>query len=168
MTSEQRRGEDKVAVVDVAHEALIRHWSRLQNLLDNNREAIRTERRIQTAAEEWEDKDKSVDYLLTGLRLAEAEKFLQQQVDIVPLSGLSCEFIEASQQERDRITRELEQLEKDELERERLAQQQELQREKKARRGWQWLAGVLGMIATATIGSFVYREVLRQTAIRRK
>jgi hypothetical protein len=102
VTSEQRRGEENVAVVDVAHEALIRHWSRLRELLDNNREAIRTERRIQEAAEEWEDKGKSVDYLLTGLRLAEAEKFLQEQVDIVPLSGLSCELIEASQKERDK------------------------------------------------------------------
>ncbi|MDZ8226526.1 caspase family protein [Nostoc sp. ChiVER01] len=102
VTSEQRRGEEKVAVVDVAHEALIRHWSRLRELLDNNREAIRTERRIQAAAEEWEDKGKSVDYLLTGLRLAEAEKFLQEQVDIVPPSGLSRELIESSQKERDR------------------------------------------------------------------
>ncbi|BAY60054.1 WD-40 repeat protein [Calothrix brevissima NIES-22] len=166
VTSEQRRGEDKVAVVDVAHEALIRHWSRLQNLLDNNREAIRTERRIQAAAQEWEDKGKPVDYLLTGLRLAEAEKFLQQHVDIVPLSGLSFEFIDASQKERDRITSELEQLEKDELERERLEQQRELQREKQAKRGWQWLAFVLGAIAMGTIGSFIYREGLRQMAIR--
>ncbi|OYE02602.1 SUMF1/EgtB/PvdO family nonheme iron enzyme [Nostoc sp. 'Peltigera membranacea cyanobiont' 232] len=105
-------------------------------------------------------------YLLTGLRLAEAEKFLQEQVDIVPPSGLSYELIEASQKERDRIAAELDRLEKDERERERLAQQRELQREKQARRGWQWLAFVLGIIATATIGSFVYREVLRQIAIR--
>ncbi|MHC5760426.1 nSTAND1 domain-containing NTPase [Nostoc sp.] len=166
VTSEQRRGEEKVAVVDVSHEALIRHWSRLRELLDNNREAIRTERRIKAAAEEWEDKGKSVDYLLTGLRLAEAEKFLQEQIDILPLSGLSCELIEASQKERDRIATELERLEKEELELERLAQQRELQQEKQARRGWQWLAFVLGIIATATIGSFVYREVLRQIAIR--
>ncbi|ODH02282.1 hypothetical protein A4S05_24985 [Nostoc sp. KVJ20] len=166
VTSEQRRGEEKVAVVDVSHEALIRHWSRLQELLDNNREAIRTERRIKAAAEEWEDKGKSVDYLLTGLRLAEAEKFLQEQVDIVAPSGLSYELIEASQKERDRIATELDRLEKEELERERLAQQRELQREKQARRGWQWLAFVLGAIAMATIGSFVYREGLRQIAIR--
>ncbi len=166
VTSEQRRGEEKVAVVDVSHEALIRHWSRLQELLDNNREAIRFERRIQAAAQEWEDKGKTFDYLLTGLRLAEAEKFLQEQVDIVRLSGLSCELIEASQKERDRIAAELERLEKEELERERLAQQRELQREKQARRGWQWLAFVLGAIAMGTIGSLVYREGLRQIAIR--
>lgn len=165
VTSEQRRGENKIAVVDVAHETLIRHWSRLRELLDNNREAIRTERKIQAAAEDWRDKHKSLDYLLTGLRLAEAEKFVKEQVDLVPLSDLSREFIEASQKERDRINAELERLEKEERERELRAKQQELQREKKARRGWQLFAGVLGIIAIGTIGTFVYREVLRQIAI---
>jgi WD40 repeat protein len=98
VTSEQRRGKEKVAVVDVAHEALIRHWSRLRELLDNNREAIRTERKIQAAAEEWQDKEKSQDYLLTGLRLAEIEKFLHNEVDTVPLSNLAKEFIQNSQE----------------------------------------------------------------------
>ncbi|MCF2151472.1 caspase family protein [Desmonostoc muscorum LEGE 12446] len=98
VTSEQRRGEEKVAVVDVSHEALIRHWSRLRELLDNNREAIRTERKIQAAAEEWQDKEKYQDYLLTGLRLAETEKFLHNEVDTVPLSNLAKEFIQNSQE----------------------------------------------------------------------
>ncbi len=96
VTSEQRKGQEKVAVVDVAHEALIRHWSRLRELLDNNREAIRIERKIQTAAEEWWDKGKSKDYLLTGLRLGEAEKFLQDNGDIVPLSRLAQNFVQKS------------------------------------------------------------------------
>jgi WD40 repeat protein len=106
VTSEQRKGQEKVAVVDVAHESLIRYWSRLRELLDNNREAIRTERKIQTAAEEWREKGKSKDYLLTGLRLGEAEKFLQEEADIVPLSSLAQEFIEESRKERERIQAE--------------------------------------------------------------
>lgn len=154
VTSEQRKGQEKVAVVDVAHEALIRHWSRLRELLDNNREAIRTERRIQAVAEEWREKGKSEDYLLTGLRLAEAEEFLQDEADIVPLSALALGFIEESQTERDRLAKES-----------KLAQQRELEREKKARRGWQWLAVVLGAIAFGTLSIFAYHEVLRQMVI---
>jgi hypothetical protein len=103
VTSEQRKGQEKVAVVDVAHEALIRYWSWLRELLDNNREAIRTERKIQAAAEEWRDKGKSKDYLLTGLRLGEAEKFLQEAADIVPLSSLAGEFIEESRKGKNAI-----------------------------------------------------------------
>ncbi|MEG4574205.1 caspase family protein [Microcoleus sp. N3A4] len=98
VTSEQRKGQEKVAVVDVAHEALIRYWPRLRELLDNNRDSIRTERKIQTAAEEWREKGKSKDYLLTGLRLGEAEKFLHEEADIVPLSSLAKEFIQDSQE----------------------------------------------------------------------
>ena len=98
VTSEQRKGQEKVAVVDVAHEALIRHWSRLRELLNNNREAIRIERKIQAAAEEWRNKEKSFDYLLTGLRLGEAKQFLQNETDIVPLSSLAKEFIQDSQE----------------------------------------------------------------------
>lgn len=155
VTSERRKGQEKVAVVDVTHEALIRYWSRLRELLDNNREAIRTERKIQAAAEEWREKGKSKDYLLTGLRLGEAEKFLQDEADIVPPSSLAQELIEESQKERERLAKE-----------NKLAQQRELEREKKARRGWQWLAVVLGAIATGTVGSFAYREGLRWIAIR--
>ncbi|MBD2066004.1 caspase family protein [Leptolyngbya sp. FACHB-671] len=106
VTSEQRKGQEKVAVVDVAHEALIRHWSRLRELLDNNREAIRIEQRIQTAAVEWRDQGKSKDYLLTGLRLAEAEKFLQDEADIVPLSSLAKELIKESRKERDHLVKQ--------------------------------------------------------------
>jgi len=52
----QARGESEktVTVVDVAHEALIRHWSRLGSWVRENRDAIRIERRIKAAAHEWE------------------------------------------------------------------------------------------------------------------
>jgi WD40 repeat protein/energy-coupling factor transporter ATP-binding protein EcfA2 len=111
VTSEQRKGQEKVAVVDVAHEALIRHWSRLRELLDNNREAIRTRDKIETAAEDWKaqhkpKEEKGKGYLLEGLRLGKAEEFLQEKIDIVPLSSLAQEFIEESQKERDHIQAE--------------------------------------------------------------
>ncbi|AOY82944.1 SUMF1/EgtB/PvdO family nonheme iron enzyme [Moorena producens JHB] len=151
VTSEQRKGQEQVAVVDVAHETLIRYWSRLRKLLDNNREAIRTEQKIQTAAKEWRDKEKSKDYLLIGLRLGEAEKFLEDSGHIVPLSSLGSEFIDESRKERDRRAKEREE-----------RQQQELEQERKTRRGWQWLSVVLGLITTVFFG---YPEVLRWIAI---
>lgn len=100
VTSEQRRGQEKLAMVDVAHEALIRYWSRLQKLLDNNREAIRIEQKIQAAAQEWLDKGKSRDYLLRGLQLLEAEKYLHDEAEIVPMSSLAQEFVQRSIRQR--------------------------------------------------------------------
>ena len=91
---------EPVAVVDVAHEALIRHWSRLQEFIDENRDAIRIERKIQAAAEEWRDKKESKDYLLTGLRLGEAEIFLQKETDIVQMSTLAKKLVLRSIKQR--------------------------------------------------------------------
>ncbi|MBE9259014.1 caspase family protein, partial [Dolichospermum sp. LEGE 00246] len=104
ITSEQRKGNKKVAVVDVSHEVLIRHWSRLRELLDSNRGNIKTERKIQFAAEEWQDKGKPNDftYLLQGEKLVEAENFLYQKVEFVHLSVLAHEFVQISQLQRDK------------------------------------------------------------------
>ncbi len=43
----------RLAVVDVAHEALIRHWPRLRRWLDADRDLLRQQRKIEQAADEW-------------------------------------------------------------------------------------------------------------------
>ncbi len=83
----------KVAVVDVAHEALIRHWLLLRKWLDENRDNLREKRKIEAAAEEWLDTGKEKDYLFRGLRLAEAKDFQEKHADTFPLSSLAEEFI---------------------------------------------------------------------------
>ncbi|WP_414581328.1 pentapeptide repeat-containing protein [Scytonema sp. PCC 10023] len=89
-----KRGEtQRVAVVDVAHEALIRHWSLLREWLDENREILRQKRKIEVAAQEWLDKGKRKDYLFPGLRLAEAKDFQEKHADSFPLSSLAEEFL---------------------------------------------------------------------------
>ncbi len=81
------------SMVEVAHEALIRHWPRLRDWVDTNREAIRTERKIQVAAEEWRDAGKpEQDYLWTGTQLDRATNYSGR----IPLSNLAKEFIQAS------------------------------------------------------------------------
>ncbi|GET41842.1 nSTAND1 domain-containing NTPase [Microseira wollei] len=93
----------RVAVVDVAHEALIRHWSRLRQWVNENRDALRKKRNIEQDAQEWLDKGKSGDYLLRGAKLAEAENFLQDYSDTVPLSSLAKEFVQVSQADRRKV-----------------------------------------------------------------
>ncbi|MBD2726702.1 caspase family protein [Nostoc sp. FACHB-892] len=103
VTSElQARGESQktVTVVDVAHEALIRHWPRLRSWVSENRAAIRIERKIEAASEEWESKNKSKDYLFTGSKLAEAENYLQEYRNLGLLSHPASEFVQKSIQQR--------------------------------------------------------------------
>ncbi|MBW4570682.1 MAG: pentapeptide repeat-containing protein [Tolypothrix carrinoi HA7290-LM1] len=86
----------KVAVVDVAHEALIRHWSLLRKWLDENRDKLRQKRKIEAAAEEWREKRKAKDYLLGGKPLQDAKTFQKQQAGNLTLSNLAEEFISKS------------------------------------------------------------------------
>ncbi|NEP61661.1 MAG: hypothetical protein F6K31_32700 [Symploca sp. SIO2G7] len=45
-----------LVVVDVAHEALIRHWCLLRKWLDESRDKLRQLRKIEAAAIEWRNK----------------------------------------------------------------------------------------------------------------
>ncbi len=59
--------------VEVAHEALIRHWPRLRNWLNENRDALRLREGIRQAAQEWELGNKDASLLMhRGARLEEA------------------------------------------------------------------------------------------------
>lgn len=56
--------------VEVAHEALLKEWPRLRNWIDDQREALLTERKFRAARQEWISSGRDPDYLLTGSRLA--------------------------------------------------------------------------------------------------
>ena len=86
----------RVVVIDVAHEALIRHWQQLRRWLDENRDALRKQREIEEDAQIWVDHDKPLTqgFLWVGYKLAEAEKVLQEYAATVTLSTLSQEFLE--------------------------------------------------------------------------
>ena len=64
--------------VEVAHEALIRHWPTLRGWLDEDRAALRIHRRLTEAAEEWERLARDEGSVFRGLRLAEAVAWLEQ------------------------------------------------------------------------------------------
>ncbi|MEQ8465647.1 nSTAND1 domain-containing NTPase [Coleofasciculus sp. E1-EBD-02] len=83
-------------VVDVAHEALIRHWILLRQWLNESRDNLREKRKIEAAAEEWRSRGKAKDYLLQGKRLREAREFQKEQVENFPLSNFAKEFIGTS------------------------------------------------------------------------
>jgi uncharacterized protein YjbI with pentapeptide repeats/ABC-type transport system involved in cytochrome c biogenesis ATPase subunit len=96
-----------VVIVDVTHEALIRHWRLLRQWLNDSRDKLRQQRKIEAAAVEWRNKRQespktAQDYLLQGRRLIEAREFQQEQSERFPLSRLASEFIEKSLQHRQR------------------------------------------------------------------
>ena len=59
--------------VEIAHEALIRAWNRLQGWLAESREDLRIQRQLTLAAREWVNARRDPGFLATGTRLARSE-----------------------------------------------------------------------------------------------
>ncbi len=157
VTSELMQGLMRTAVVDVVHEALIRHWPLLRQWVEENREGLMRKRVIETAAQEWQNQGEPVDvaYLLQGPKLAEAENFSRQWAETVPLSSLARGYIIVSQAARDRLVQEQEE-----------RQQRELAQERKARKAAQRTAGAAIVSVIVILGSGGFAWWQRQQSLR--
>jgi hypothetical protein len=93
---------DRVDVVDVAHEALIRHWPQLRQWIEDNRLLLKQQRDLEVAATLWRDRGKPKDmaYLLQGRKLQEAESFVATAGPTLALSTLAQDLLRRSQQAR--------------------------------------------------------------------
>ncbi|MEO8391925.1 MAG: protein kinase [Chloroflexota bacterium] len=59
----------RTPIVEIAHEALIREWSRLREWLAIAHEDIRLQRQVDTAAQDWQNAHQDDSFLLRGTRL---------------------------------------------------------------------------------------------------
>jgi WD40 repeat protein len=109
ITAEQEINGERVAVVNIAHEALIRNWNLFGFWLKENREALVIEKPIQAAAEAWRDNKARGEsaYLLQGTRLAAAEDYIQRYDNSFPLSLLAQEYVRKSIKHRESSKRNL-------------------------------------------------------------
>ncbi|MEW6493237.1 MAG: caspase family protein [Cyanobacteriota bacterium] len=94
------------AVIDITHEALIRHWEKLRDWVEDYRIPLEIERRIEADAKEWTAKGKPEGLLLREGRLVEAEDYQRDYLNLGFLDGVAQEFIEESIKLRDRLQRE--------------------------------------------------------------
>ncbi|MDQ1457432.1 MAG: hypothetical protein QOH28_3052 [Actinomycetota bacterium] len=86
--------------VQLAHEALIREWPRLQLWLDEDRTALRLHRHLTAAAEAWVAAGRDAGELYRGQRLAAATEW---RASGPALSTMEGEFVDASVAEQDRV-----------------------------------------------------------------
>ncbi|MGK7883376.1 MAG: pentapeptide repeat-containing protein [Crocosphaera sp.] len=89
VTDRTQQGDE---VIDVAHEALIRHWELLRQWLDESRQQLREQRKIEGLAQEWRAQGYKNEYLLQGRRLKEC----RQKQQSLTLSTLALEFLDKS------------------------------------------------------------------------
>ena len=96
--------------VEVAHEALIRHWPRLREWIDERREDLLVQRRLEVATRDWLAAGRDPSYLVGGGRLEQAEAFRDDSVlavsdDQIQFLGESRRVVDADRARRRRIRR---------------------------------------------------------------
>ncbi len=89
--------QEEKAWVDLAHEALIEGWEKLNEWRTETREGRKLARQVENEAQNWQAHNKlpNSDYLWVGIKLDEAEKVMEEYATTVPLSMLAQEFVEA-------------------------------------------------------------------------
>ena len=104
VTSEliSKGNQERVAIVDVAHEALIRNWPQLRQWLEGNRDLLRQQRKIELGAEEWsrQPKQQQQGYLLQGRQLSDANAFKEKHSEALPLSAQAERYLARSLKHR--------------------------------------------------------------------
>lgn len=78
--------QQQIEIVEVAHEALIQHWKELRDWINGKWDLIQQKRKIEQAAQEWQEHNCSCDYLLSGRALQNAGEFMKQEQNNPDLS----------------------------------------------------------------------------------
>ncbi|HEU5097836.1 MAG TPA: AAA family ATPase, partial [Roseiflexaceae bacterium] len=89
----------RVPTVEVAHEALIRTWTRLRQWLDASRDDLRLQRRMTMAAAEWAASGKDRSFLASGARLEQLSSWAEETH--LALNAEERDYLAASLAERD-------------------------------------------------------------------
>lgn len=139
------------STVEVAHEALIRQWSRLREWLAASREDLRLQRRLTTATEEWLASNKDTSFLARGARLSQLEEW--HATTSLALNVDETAYLNASIAEREKL-----------LAAEKARQQREATLEKRSRDRLRALVAVMTVAAMIAIGLAIVAFNQRQIA----
>jgi WD40 repeat protein len=128
---------NRTPTVEVAHEALIRQWTRLRDWLTESRDDLRLHRRLAAAAAEWQASGRESSYLISGARLQQFEEWIQTSQ--IGLAEQERAYYDASLEERRRQD---------------AAKAEQEKREASLReRARQFLIGLVAVMAIAMIGA---------------
>ncbi len=72
-----RDSETREPTVEIAHEAMLKHWKQLKTWIDDNRESLRIEQQLNQQTAQWLEHQQDRSDLATGARLQRFEELLQ-------------------------------------------------------------------------------------------
>ncbi|MGW1720591.1 nSTAND1 domain-containing NTPase [Streptomyces sp. NPDC002156] len=88
--------------VEIAHEALIGAWPRLRGWIEEDRDVLRTQRKLTEAAQAWQELGQEAGSLYRGSRLTTAQEHFSDPGRIEDLTSLEHAFLDASLSARER------------------------------------------------------------------
>ncbi len=91
----QAEGATDGVSIDIIHESLLRNWLRLAQAIKEHRQQLQQRERFRLELLTWQDHAQPDDYLLIGIRLAEA-RALDEQGDIALAAPAAQEFFRRS------------------------------------------------------------------------
>ncbi len=80
--------------IEIAHEALIRHWGQLRSWMQERRDDVRMQRSLSSAAADWDRAQRDPAFLLRDIRLHEFDDWAKRTK--AKLSALEQAFLETS------------------------------------------------------------------------
>jgi hypothetical protein len=90
------RDADGEALIEVAHEALLRQWTPLREAIETSRASLRIRSELERLAADWDQAGHDQSYLVGGGRLATFDQWAELHGG--ELSSLQSQFLEASQE----------------------------------------------------------------------
>ncbi|HMP40440.1 MAG TPA: hypothetical protein PKA05_08680 [Roseiflexaceae bacterium] len=89
-----------IETVDIIHESLIANWDRLRREIASQREILQQRVRFEQALAEWQERNRTDDYLLVGVWLAEAEA-LDKRGDVALRNPAAQDLLKQSVTQRE-------------------------------------------------------------------
>ena len=140
------------ATVEVAHDALLREWSRLQAWMEDGRDDLDRHAHFTTALAEWNEAGEAADYLLSGKRLADYEQWAVESTLLLSTPEQRFLDVSVAHREHERVS-----------EAQRTAR--ESKRDRQARLRLRWLAGAGALFAIVLAGILIAVFAGRQPRI---
>ena len=142
--------------IEVAHEALLREWTRLREWLNESRADVRTQRQLNHAVQEWNTAQRDASFLMAGSRLEQFEGWSANTT--IALTQDERAFLSASIAERDRRELEEQARQRRELEAAQKLAETENRAANQLRRRAVFLAGALALATVAAIFAGIFAK----------
>ncbi len=94
LLTSNRDGDD--AILEVAHEALFRHWAPLQQAIEASADQLRWRADLERWARDWDNSGRQDAYLLHDERLKAAQRWAASDGEVVASLALVAEFLDCS------------------------------------------------------------------------